>query len=204
MQIVTSSLSPEQSYRLITGAVVPRPIAWVSTLNENGTTNLAPFSAFNFVCSFPLMLGFNVGRRLGLQKDTARNIRRHGEYVVHIADETMVEMLHLSSFEHEPEVSEAELLGLETAAAESIRGNRLTAAPIAMECRLSQILNFGTTGADFIVGEVQLIHLRDGLYKDGKIDSTDLRPLCRIAGPNYAGLGEIYAMKPVSNLPGGG
>ncbi len=202
MEIHTDTLNAQGSYKLITGCVVPRPIAWVSTLNERGRVNLAPFSAFTFVCSFPPMLGFNVGRRLGEQKDTSRNIRVNGDYVVNIADESMLEALHLSSFEHPPEVSEAELLGLETVACSIVRGQRLAKAPISMECRLTQILTFGSSGADFMVGEVLLFHVRDDLMVNGKIDSGRLRPICRLAGPNYAQLGEILTMKPVSRLPG--
>ena len=202
MEIHTDTLNAQGSYKLITGCVVPRPIAWVSTLNERGRVNLAPFSAFTFVCSFPPMLGFNVGRRLGEQKDTSRNIRVDGDYVVNIADESMLEALHLSSFEHPPEVSEAELLGLETVACSIVRGQRLAKAPISMECRLTQILTFGSSGADFMVGEVLLFHVRDDLMVNGKIDSGRLRPICRLAGPNYAQLGEILTMKPVSRLPG--
>lgn len=204
MEIPSDTLNAEESYKLITGTVVPRPIAWVSTVNQWGGINLAPFSAFTFVCSFPVMLGFNVGRRLGEIKDTARNIRANSDYVVNIADESMLEALHLSSFEHPPEVSEAEFLGLETVSCSMVRGKRLAKAPISMECRLNQILNFGSSGADFIVGEVLLFHVRDDLLVNGKIDSGRLRPICRLAGPNYAKLGEIITMQPVSRLPGGG
>jgi flavin reductase (DIM6/NTAB) family NADH-FMN oxidoreductase RutF len=204
MEIRTESLSMEASYKLITGTVVPRPIAWVTTQNELGGTNLAPFSAFTFVSSYPPMVGFNVGRRVGEQKDTSRNIHAYGEFVVNIADETMVEALHLSSFEHAPEISEADLLGLETVGSAIVRPRRLASAPVSMECRLTEILSFGKSGSEFMVGEVLMFHIRDDLYVDGKIDSGRLRPLCRIAGPNYAKLGEIIAMQPISKLPGGG
>lgn len=198
MEIRADSLDDEAAYKLLTGAVVPRPIAWVTTLNPVGGVNLAPFSAFTFVSSYPPMLGFNVGRR-GLEtKDTSRNIHACGEFVVHIGDETMIEAIHLSAVEHPPEVSETELLGLETVASERVRPARLASAPISMECRLHEILRFGATGSEFIVGEVLLFHVRDDLISGGKIDTAKLRPVCRLGGPNYARLGEIVTMRPLA------
>jgi flavin reductase (DIM6/NTAB) family NADH-FMN oxidoreductase RutF len=194
MELHSCNLSSEESYRLLTGCVVPRPIAWVTSLHENGSVNLAPFSTFTFVCSFPPMLGFNVGKRLDRQKDTPRNIRRIGDYVVHIADAPMLGDLHDSSIDHASGVSECELLGLKTVRSSLIQTPRLSQAPIGMECRLSSITDFSGTGAEFIVGHVVAFHVRDGLLNGVKIDSSKLGPVSRLAGPNYAHLGEIVTM----------
>jgi flavin reductase (DIM6/NTAB) family NADH-FMN oxidoreductase RutF len=190
MEIPADALGSEESYKLISGCVVPRPIAWVSTANEDGGTNLAPFSAFTFVCAYPPMLGFNIAPRLGQRKDTIRNIVRTNEYVIHIADETLVNELHQSSFDYAENVSETEMLGLETVASSKVGARRLAAAPISMECRLTSITDFSGTGAEFVVGKVLAFHVRDDLLNGVKIDSSRLRPLCRLAGPNYASLGE--------------
>ena len=198
MDILADSLGPEATYKLLTGVVVPRPIAWVSTISTTGVVNLAPFSAFTFVSTKPPMVGINVGRKAGQLKDTARNIHATREFVVNIADETMIDTVHLSAIEYAPEISETELLGLELAPSRHISVPRLLAAPISLECRLHRVIAFGDTGSEFTVGEISVFHIRDGLLENGRIDSEKLRPICRIGGPNYAKLGEIVRMQPVS------
>lgn len=197
MQIDAATLTHDASYKLLTGTVVPRPIAWVSSGIEPGKINLAPFSTFTFVSPFPPMVGFNCGPRGSTRKDTSRNINANGEYVVNIADESLLEALHLSSEDHAPDVSEVELLGLKTAPSTMIRTPRVASAPISMECRLRHVLSFGSTGSEFFVGEVLVFHIRDELYKDGKVDTKLLRPICRLGGPTYASLGEIVTMRPL-------
>jgi flavin reductase (DIM6/NTAB) family NADH-FMN oxidoreductase RutF len=198
MDFAASTLGPEAMYKLLTGIVVPRPIAWVTTLSPGGNVNLAPFSAFTFVSNKPPMVGINVGRKAGVMKDTGNNIRATGEFVVNIPDETMIEPVHLSAVEYPPEVSEADLLGLPVAPGTHLRTPRLADAPISMECRFHRAIAFGDTGSEFMVGEVIAFHIRDGLLVNGKIDTAKLRPICRLGGPNYALLGEIVAMQPIA------
>ena len=198
MEFAASTLDPESMYKLLTGIVVPRPIAWVTTLSPDGGVNLAPFSAFTFVSNKPPMLGINIGRKAGIMKDTANNIHATGEFVVNIPDDSMIEPVHLSAVEHPPEVSEAELLGLAVAPSTTMRTPRLAQAPISMECRLHRAIAFGDTGSEFFVGEVLDFHIRDDLYVNGKIETAKLRPICRIGGPNYAKLGEIVPMQPIA------
>lgn len=195
MQIEPTTLTPEATYRLLSGLVVPRPIAWITTLSPSGVLNLAPFSCFTFVSNKPPLLGVNVGRKAGRRKDTGAHIHHRGEYVVHIGDSSQLNAIHESSAEHPEDVSEAELLGLATAPSETVAVPRLADAPVAMECRLSQVIGFGDTGAEFIVGEVTRFHLRDGLVRDGKVETLELDPVCRIGGPNYATLGRIVTLR---------
>jgi flavin reductase (DIM6/NTAB) family NADH-FMN oxidoreductase RutF len=197
MQIDPAYLDPETAYRLITGIVVPRPIAWVTSLSGSGILNLAPFSAFTFVAPKPPMLAISVGRKAGIYKDTAQNILNNEEYVIHIADSSLMNAVHESSTEHPPDVSEVEELRLSTLPGERIKVPRLAAAPIAMECRFRQCLEFGETRSRLIVGEVLVFHIRDGLLNNGKIETEALDPIARIAGPRYAKLGEIVTLKPV-------
>ena len=201
MDIPAAGLDPEATYKLITGIIVPRPIAWVTTLSPGGAVNLAPFSAFTFVSNKPPMVGINVGRKAGRLKDTGVNIHAGGEFVVNIADETLIEPVHLSAIEYAPEVSEADLLGLALKASQAVRVPSLAAAPISLECRFHSATAYGETGAEFMVGEVLVFHIRDGLCVNGKIDTAQLRPLCRIGGPNYAKLGEILSMQPIGQTP---
>ncbi len=198
MRLLASDLDPQQTYKLLTGVIVPRPIAWVCTRSEAGVLNVAPFSAFTFVSNKPPMVGVNVGRKAGVMKDTGANILARREYVVHIADEALLQPLHDSAEEHPPEVSEVDLLGLETAPSDFIGVPRLVAPPVAMECRLHQSIAFGATGSEFMVGEVLAFHIRDGLVKDHKIDTLALNPICRLGGPNYATLGRIVTLRAVA------
>jgi flavin reductase (DIM6/NTAB) family NADH-FMN oxidoreductase RutF len=197
MKIDPAELGAEKAYRLLTGIVVPRPIAWVTSQSRAGTINLAPFSAFTFVSPKPPMLAISVGRKSGVYKDTARNILDREEYVIHIADSPLMSAVHESSAEHSPDVSEVEVLGLETTASDHIAVPRLTAAPIAMECRFRQCLEFGETRSRLIVGEVVAFHIRDELLANDKIETASLDPIARIAGPRYARLGEIVTLKSV-------
>ncbi|MEJ7932422.1 flavin reductase family protein [Ramlibacter sp. AN1015] len=198
MRILASDLDPQQTYKLLTGIIVPRPIAWVATQSPEGVLNVAPFSAFTFVSNKPPMIGVNVGRKAGVMKDTANNIHARGEYVVHIADEQLLQAVHDSAEEHPPEVSEVEVLGLDCIPSDCIGVPRLAAPPVAMECRLHRVIEFGVTGSEFIVGEVLAFHIREGLARDGKIDTLALNPICRLGGPNYATLGTIVTLRAVA------
>ena len=114
MLIDPDDLDPEATYKLLTGVVVPRPIAWVTTVSPAGLVNLAPFSAFTFVSSKPPMVGINVGRKAGVMKDTGNNILQSREFVVHIPDTALLEAVHRSSVEYPADVSEVDALGLQT------------------------------------------------------------------------------------------
>jgi len=196
VKILPQDLDPLASYRLMTGVVVPRPIAWVTTLSAEGVANLAPFSCYSFLSSYPPMIGITIGKRRGRLKDTARNIQHSREFVVHTADQSLLPQLHGSADEYPSEQSELDALGLHTISSDMVAVPRIANAPIAMECRLAQTLHFGAAGSEFVVGEVLAFHIRDGLYVNGKIDSTMLMPIGRLAGPNYIGIGEVFPMQP--------
>jgi flavin reductase (DIM6/NTAB) family NADH-FMN oxidoreductase RutF len=193
-EIRPADLPGEAAYKLLCGVVVPRPIAWVSTRSASGHSNLAPFSCFTFVSHRPPMLGVSIGRRPEGFKDTARNIHETREFVVHIGDESLLEPVHRSGAEYPPEISEADLLGLELVPSRLVEPPRVARAPIAMECRLHKVVDFGIN--QFFVGEVLLFLLREDLAVNGKVDARRLRPIARLGGPNYSTLGEIVAMTP--------
>lgn len=201
MLVDPNSLSAEENYKLLTGVIVPRPIAWVTTLNRAGKVNLAPFSAFTFVAPKPPMVGISIGRKGNLYKDTAQNIMAHEEYVVHIANGSQTSLVHASSEEFPSDVSEVDALNMETDASDIVGVPRLADAPIAMECRLRHVMEFGVTRSRFIVGEILRYHIRDGLLVGGKIQTLELDPVCRIAGPNYATLSSVIGMRPVRQTP---
>ncbi|MGW9350169.1 NADH-FMN oxidoreductase RutF, flavin reductase (DIM6/NTAB) family [Nocardiopsis flavescens] len=186
-----AGLSGPENYRLLTGCVVPRPIAWVTSVAGDGTANLAPFSAFTMVSNDPPMVGINIGRRDGGFKDTARNIAERGEYVVNIPGWELWRDVHRSGEVHPPEVDEAALLGLATVPADVVGVPRLAAARVSLECRLARVVEFGRAGAQFTVGEVVRFHVLSSALDGLKIDTAAIDPASRLAGPTYARLGGI-------------
>jgi flavin reductase (DIM6/NTAB) family NADH-FMN oxidoreductase RutF len=197
MQVSPAELSPSEMYKLLMGLVVPRPIAWVSTLSENNLVNLAPFSGFTFASHEPPMLVISIGSDGDNLKDTARHIERRREFVVNIADMELLPELHASSAEYASHISEAVELGLETAPSTKIATPRIARAPLSAECRLSISLDIGARPGRLIIGEILQLHIRDSVYRDGRIDTVLLNPIARLGGPRYAHLGEMISMPSV-------
>lgn len=196
MRLPAETLTAEAAYRLLVGCVVPRPIAWVTTVSKRGHVNAAPFSAFTFVSNKPPMVGVSIGRKAGVLKDTARNAIDRGEFVVNIGNVDLLEQLHMSASEYAEDVSEIVELGIEVVDSERVDTPRIARAPVSLECRLNRVIEFGDMTSGFYVGEVVMFHVHDELLKDGKIETKALRPICRLGGPHYATLGEIIT-KPV-------
>ena len=192
-----SDLDPEACYKLLSGLVVPRPIAWISTHNADGLVNLAPFSCYTFVCSKPPMIGVNIGRRDGELKDTARNILERREFVANIGDESMLDAMHRSADEYAAGESETHLLGLASVASDVVGTPRLRDVPASMECRLHSVQEFGDTRAQFIVGEVVAFHFREGVCVNGRVDLAKLNPVGRIGGLQYCKIGPLVTMPPI-------
>ncbi|GLH69783.1 flavin reductase [Geothrix rubra] len=193
-----STLPKRDVYRILSSLVIPRPIAWVATVDGAGRVNLAPFSSFMGIFG-PPMLAMTLGRRRdGSLKDTHRNLRERGEAVVHIADRPLLEALHASGEEVAPEVSEAASLGLATTPSLRVAPPRLVAAPVALECRLNRELDLGPTST-LVLLDVLVAHAADRIY-DEALDCADAsrwQPVARlasVAGPNYGVLGETLRL----------
>jgi flavin reductase (DIM6/NTAB) family NADH-FMN oxidoreductase RutF len=195
-EIDPSTLTRDQRYKLLTGLVVPRPIAWVSTLSLGGKVNLAPFSAFTFVSQEPPMVLVSFGRTAGVLRQTGENILRSGEFVVNIADQSLLGFLHDSSANYPPEESEADALELATAQSSVVAPPRVASAPAALECRLHLAIPFGREQNYSMIGEVLRYHVRPDLLVNDKISTRKLDPVGRIAGPTYAQLGEMMTLPP--------
>ncbi|MBO1076841.1 flavin reductase family protein [Roseomonas marmotae] len=198
-------LDTAAAYRLIVGCVVPRPIAWVTTVNEDGLVNAAPFSSYNYVATSPPMLAVNIATRAGdgAMKDTARNILATGEFVVNVATEATMDAMHDSAEEFPPEVSEVEALGLALLPSRHVRPPRIAATPVQMECRLDQVVKLGRGVNTLYIGEVVAFHLSSQVFDGARVDSTKMRPVARLGGPYYAALGEIIH-RPMRQSPPGG
>ncbi|NML47608.1 flavin reductase family protein [Ramlibacter sp. G-1-2-2] len=199
------ALDTETAYRLLVGCVVPRPIAWITTIDEQGRVNAAPFSSFNYVATSPPMLAINIAKRPGTSatKDTARNIVATREFVVNVATEADMEVMHRSAQEFGPEVSETEVLGIDLLPSRHVRAPRIASSPVQMECRLDQVVPLGRGINTLYIGEVVAFHLSDKVYDGKRVDSVALRPLARLGGPFYAGLGEIFHRPMLQKPPGG-
>lgn len=162
MEFDLTGASARHAYRLLAGLVTPRPIAWVTTQDEHGRINAAPFSFFNLFGTEPPMLGFAPGDRgPGLPKDTARNIRRTREFVVNLVDEACAEAMNLTSAEVPPEVEEIELAGLHTAPSRTVAPPRIAESPVSLECGEWSTLEMGENR--LVIGLIRHVHVRDGV-----------------------------------------
>jgi len=203
MQIDPHVAPAQTIYKLLIGCVVPRPIAWVSTVSPEGVYNVAPFSFFMAVCNNPPTLAFSSGRRQGNKKDTVHNLEVSGDFVVNIVDDPLAQQMNLTSGEYPSEVDEFQLVGLTPEVGRRVRAPRVLEAPISMECRVTQIIPVGHGPHSLIMGEVVYFHVRDQLYQDGRIDMHALHPVGRLAGQMYTHVHDIFEMKrPVENYAG--
>ena len=194
--IIPTDLDPRDAYRLLISVVVPRPIGWASTIGADGTLNIAPFSFFNAVSNMPLTVMISVGQRKGQPKDTLRNARETGEYVINIVDEDLAAAMNITSGEWAYDVNEFDRAGLTTAASIDVKPPRVAAAPVALECKVTQIVPVQDTTYTLILGRVLHFHIRaDLLRPNGAIDAALLRPVARLSGDEYATLGRVFEMK---------
>ncbi|MFA7680216.1 MAG: flavin reductase family protein [Pigmentiphaga sp.] len=188
--IRTEGMTGPEAYRLLCGAVSPRPVAWITTRNESGSVNAAPFSSYNYVSHSPPMLAINIAAHPdGRLKDTARNLLRTRELVVNVATEANVEALHATSALLPPETSEVDQLGLATLPGVAGATPRLAASPVQMECRLEHVVPLGHGVNTLYIVAVTAFHLDPRVYDGRYIQHDALKPLARLGGPFYAGLG---------------
>jgi flavin reductase (DIM6/NTAB) family NADH-FMN oxidoreductase RutF len=185
-----SQMAWKEAYRLVTGAVLPRPIAFVSTVSAEGILNLAPFSFFTVVAADPLTLAFCPMRRDGdgAKKDTLVNIEATGEFVINIVSEPFVRQMNETSAPFPPEVDEFAVSGLTPVPSAVVKAPRVGEALAAYECRLHQVVEVGGAkpGAGALVlGTVQRIHIAEEALKENRIDLDVLQPVGRLGGAEY-------------------
>jgi flavin reductase (DIM6/NTAB) family NADH-FMN oxidoreductase RutF len=195
MHIDATTLDREAAHQLLKGCVAPRPIAWISTLGENGVVNAAPFSCFTFVATEPPMVCFSVEPRGGEKKDTLRNVEHTRDFVVNLVSEELAPAMNATAQDLAPDRSELDEVGLHAAPSQRVRAPRIAESPVNLECRVTQILELGRSRHSLVVGEVLVVHVRDDLYRDGTVDIQKLRPMGRLAGNQYGKLGEILELE---------
>ena len=201
MKIAAELLNADQAYRLLVGAIIPRPIAWITTLSPAGQVNAAPFSAFTFVSNKPPMICVSIGRKNGILKDTAANIARTKEFVVNIGTFAQLDQLHATAREYPTDVSEVLDAGIDVVDCDCVHVPRIVGAPVALECRLHDCLEFGDARTGLHIGEVLTFHIDDRILANGKIDSQLLAPIARLGGPLYTTLDKPVVKQSLFTTP---
>lgn len=191
MIIDPKNITYQEAYKVLIGSVLPRPIAFVSSIDSNGINNLAPFSFFTVAASNPPTLVFCPLRRSadGSKKDTLKNIEATKEYVVNIVSEDFVEKMNLTAEEFPSDVDEFKESGLTPVDCEKVKAKRVLESPISFECKLTQIVtigNDGPGGGSIIIGEIVLMHIKDDVIDNYRIDMKKTKPLGRLAGNFYS------------------
>jgi len=188
MVIDPKSTEPLNIYKLLIGSIVPRPIAFVSTMGADGIYNLAPFSFFTAVSANPPAIAFAPVLSLdGKRKDTLNNAERIGEFVVNVVSEDIVRQMNETSAEFPPEIDEFEVSGLTPIPSDLVAVPRVKESHIAMEYKLRQIVEMSSLpmGGSLVIGEVVRFHVDDAYFDDYRIDVDKLRPIGRMAGFSY-------------------
>lgn len=183
-----------ENYKLLIGSIVPRPIAFVTSVSDDGTVNGAPFSYFNAVSSNPPMLSISAQRRNGEMKDTVRNILGNKEFVVHIVDEQNVDKINITAASLPPEESEIGKADLSLARSETVSVPGIKEAKVRFECTLEHSVELGE-GTDLLIGRVVRFHIDEEIYESGRINHQSLAAVSRLAGSNYAKIGDVFSIE---------
>jgi flavin reductase (DIM6/NTAB) family NADH-FMN oxidoreductase RutF len=200
MILSPAELNTKDRHKLLIGTIVPRPIAWVSTISASGQFNLAPYSFFTVGARNPMTLIFcpqvpqNEARE---KKDTLANIEQIPEFVVNLTNEATAEAMNLTATLLPHGQSEFEWAGLTPVASDLVRAPRVAEAPVSFECVLQQIVTISDApgGGYAVFGEVLRIHIRDDIYQDSYVNLKALRPIGRLAGSDYTRVTDLFEME---------
>jgi flavin reductase (DIM6/NTAB) family NADH-FMN oxidoreductase RutF len=188
------AIEMRERYKLLTASVVPRPIAWITSVDKNGALNAAPFSFFNVFSEDPALVIIGVDRKAdGTIKHTVQNIEATGVFTVNLADVGLAKSMVATAALFPREVSEPEALGLALAPGITTLVPRLADAPIALECELFE-LRCLSAHRHLVMGEIRALIARSGLFdpETKRIDPARYQPIARLHGTSYAGLGEVF------------
>ena len=191
MEVDPATIPWRDRYRYLTGAIVPRPIGWISSIAPDGVHNIAPFSFFNAACAAPMIVTFAPMRHAetGGKKDTLRNVEATREFVVNIVSEPLLERMDRTGEAFAADVDEFAAVGLTPVPSTVVRPPRIAEARIHFECRLVQVVHFGDGApgsGSLVIGEVVHIHVDDAVLDGRRIDAARLQPIARMGGPHYA------------------
>jgi flavin reductase (DIM6/NTAB) family NADH-FMN oxidoreductase RutF len=199
MKFDIANLDWKESHELMAAAVVPRPIALISTVGQNGVFNVAPYSFYGVASVKPaiVFVGIGVKVRARQMKDTIRNIEFSKDFVINVVDETLTEPMNQSSADYPSDVSEFEEVGLTPVKSDLVIAPRVRESPVGMECQLRQIMKFGEFphSTDVVIGEVLRVHVRDDLWVNGAVQMFRLKVVARLGGELFCRTSDIFEMK---------
>ncbi|QCR30893.1 flavin reductase family protein [Lysinibacillus sp. SGAir0095] len=199
ISINPNTISEHAISKILKGTIIPRPIAFVTTISDEKIVNGAPFSYFNIVAAYPPMISLSIQREGGNIKDTTRNIKFNGEFVVHIVDQDNVAKVNETAAPLPYNESELELADMTQVPSEEISVPGIMEAKVRMECKLVKTVPLEKNNhivCDLLIGEVVHFHLDEGIYEtNGRITAEKLNPVSRLAGAEYAKLGEFFSIE---------
>jgi flavin reductase (DIM6/NTAB) family NADH-FMN oxidoreductase RutF len=186
-------------YKLLTGTIIPRPIGWVSTVDENGINNLAPFSFFNAVGEDPPHLMFSTVRSGNKNKDTLNNVLANKQFVVNLVTEETVEQMNMTSQSVDSEIDEFELANLTPIDSVFIKPKRVKESYVHFECEMVHhyfLEDHKNGGACIVIGKILTMHINDEILMEvNRINLDKYKPVARLAGSNYSKIGKIFSIK---------
>lgn len=195
-QFPFADLPPRERYKMLCAAVIPRPVAWITSVSPDGVVNAAPFSFFNVFAEDPALVIIGMNRKAdGAIKDTVANIEAAGAFTVNIADTPLADKMVATAASFPPHISEPEAVGLRLEPGVSVPVPRLAEAPVSLECMLSELRAIGPE-RHLVMGEVTMLLARDGLFDPHtrRIDEAQVDPVARLYGTMYAPLGPTYSL----------
>jgi flavin reductase (DIM6/NTAB) family NADH-FMN oxidoreductase RutF len=198
MQFNPAEMDPQDVYKVMAALIVPRPIGFTSTLGPDGVNNLAPFSFFMMITSSPPHVALSIGAKDGQEKDTLRNIRDSGEYVINTVNRAIGQAMARTAVDFEPDISEFEISGLTPVPSDVVKPPRVQEAPASFECKVRNIMPVGGPpyGAHLVIGEIVMMHVQDHLVlQNNRIDMLTLDALGRLTGDSYCATTEQFELK---------
>ena len=198
MKIDPANLDFRESHHLSAGAISPRPIVLISSVGKDGVFNVAPFGTITRISMKPLLMGFEIStRRDGRKKDTINNIEYSKEFVVNVVTEELAKTMNQTAAEYPSDVDEFKETGLTSLKADIVKVPLVGESPINFECQLVQILEFGRLPriSQFVIGQVVMVHVKDGFYVDGEVQANKLKSIGRLGAERYCRTTDTFEMK---------
>ena len=199
MEFNPDTLSSKAIYKLLTGSIIPRPIAWIATIDDAGTNNLAPFSYFNMVGDDPPHVMFSTRRDNNSNKDTLNNVLSTKQFVVNMVTEALAEQMNSTAQAVPADVDEFQMVGITPIPSSAVKPMRVKESLVQFECEMVHhyfLENHKQGGACVVIGRVVRMHFDESvLLEDYKINMETYKPIARLAGSNYSKIGEVFSIK---------
>jgi len=192
VDLLADDLTETQRSQLLHGAVVPRPIAWITSQRDGGPVNLAPFSCYTYICGTPPLVLIAIGSREGRLKDTLENVLSTGEFVINSVECELVTQVAQSAWDYSADAGEAVALRLNLESSLQVNVPRVANAAVSLECTLDRLIPIGDMAEhNLLIGQVRCYRIHDELFRDGRIDVNKFLPVGRLGGSHYVSLGNV-------------